>query len=83
MIRVSGFQQTWMVASSLGSPPDSGENDEPSPFSIVNSTVPLPASLQNATDIVALRFNNSSKVNTGHDHKENGTNLTLFKRLLQ
>lgn len=31
----------------LGSPAASGENVEPSPFSIENSTIPLPVSLRN------------------------------------
>lgn len=34
------------MAVFLDSPPASGENVEPSPFSIVNSTIPLPFSLQ-------------------------------------
>jgi hypothetical protein len=34
-----------MVAVFLSSPP-TGENVEPSPFSMTNSTVPLPESLQ-------------------------------------
>lgn len=34
------------MAVFLGSPPASGENVEPSPFSMVNSTIPLPLSLQ-------------------------------------
>jgi hypothetical protein len=34
------------MAVFLDSPPASGENVEPSPFPIVNSTIPLPLSLQ-------------------------------------
>jgi len=36
---------TWIVATLFGSPPPVGKNVEPSPFSTVNSTTPLPVSL--------------------------------------
>lgn len=39
------MKQTWMVVVVFGSPPALGKNVEPSTFSMVNSTVPLPVSL--------------------------------------
>lgn len=43
---------TWIMAVFLGSPPDSGENAEPSPLSIVNSTIPLPLSLNRYSSLI-------------------------------
>lgn len=40
-----GFCYTLIVAVFLASPPASGEKVEPSPFSMTNSTIPLPVSL--------------------------------------
>lgn len=49
--KIYEVKYTWMVAVFLSSPP-TGEKVESSPFSIVNSTVPLPVSLQKMVKIV-------------------------------
>lgn len=53
------------MAVFLGSPPASGENAVPSPFSIVSSTVALPVSLQvvelSAQFVEVININGNSR----------------------